>query len=228
MIAVIIAIFAQARYADIWDPAGPNLASNEANIETGGPPSPSAQQVKSWVPVAARVGEALGAQQVAALYLVGNLQNSSGTESSNESLTVATPQLLRVLGIRQSEIAPDADVVTSLPGFAGASGLEFAFCEKSVPSGQRNGGLIQSFNCTKNGGLTHPVIQYLAALPTGIHAPDMLLTEHAVHELQNFLVGDRAADRVVRPRCRAVHRRSDPQCSSNRGDGKLEHRDQER
>jgi putative ABC transport system permease protein len=183
MIAVIIAIFAQARYADIWDPAGPNLASNEANIETGPPPNPSAQQVKSWAHVAARVGEALGVQQVAALYLVGNLQNSTGSESTNQSLTVATPQLLRVLGIRQSDIAPDADVVTSLPAFAGASGLEFAYCEKAVPIGGPNSG-IQAFNCTRNGGLTHPVIQYLAALPTEVHAPDMLLTEHAVHELR--------------------------------------------
>ena len=30
MIAVIIAILAQARYSDVWDPAGPNLASNQA------------------------------------------------------------------------------------------------------------------------------------------------------------------------------------------------------
>ncbi len=185
MIAVIIAIFAQARYSDIWDPAGPNLASNEANIETGPPPNPSAQQVKSWADAAPRVGEALGAQQVAALYLVGNLQNSTGSESSNQPLTVATPQLLGVLGIRQSEIAPDADVVTSLPNFAGASGVEFTYCEKEVPiGGPNNGGLIQSFNCTKNGGLTHPVIQYLAALPTGVHAPNTLITEHAVHELR--------------------------------------------
>ncbi len=183
MIAVIIAIFAQARYSDIWDPAGPNLASNQANIETGPPPNPSAQQVKSWAHAAPRVGEALGAQQVAALYLVGNLQNSSGTKSLDGSPTVATPQLLRVLGIRQSQIAPDADLVTSLPGFAGASGVEFTYCEKQVPIGGPNSG-IQAFNCTKNGGLTHPVIQYLAALPTGVHAPDMLLTEHAVHELR--------------------------------------------
>ena len=185
MIAVLIAIFAQARYSDIWDPAGPNLASNQANIETGPPPNPSAQQVKSWSLAAPRVGEALGAQQVAALYLVGNLQNSTGSESSNQSLTVATPQLLRVLGIRQSEIAPNADIVTSLPGFAGVSGMEFAFCEKFAPTSRTNvGSSIQSRNCTKNGGLTHPVIQYLAALPTGIHAPDMLVTEHAVHELR--------------------------------------------
>ena len=86
MIAVLIAIFAQARYSDIWDPAGPNLASNQANIETGPPPDPSAQQVKSWSLAAPRVGEALGAQQVAALYLVGNLQNSTGSQSSNNSL----------------------------------------------------------------------------------------------------------------------------------------------
>src|SRR6266851_4131699 len=185
MIAVLIAIFAQARYSDIWDPAGPNLASNQANIETGPPPNPSAQQVKSWSLAAPRVGEALGAQQVAALYLVGNLQNSTGSQSSNQSLTIATPQLLRVLGIRQSEIAPNADVVTSLPGFAGVSGMEFAFCEKFAPTGGTNSGNpIQSRNCTKNGGLTHPVIQYLAALPTGIHAPDMLVTEHAFHELR--------------------------------------------
>jgi putative ABC transport system permease protein len=184
MIAVLIAIFAQARYSDIWDPAGPNLASNQANIETG-PANPSAQQVASWALAAPRVGEALGAQQVAALYLVGNVQNSTGSESTDQSLTVATPQLLSVLGIRQSQIAPDADVVTSLPGFAGVSGLEYTYCAKFAPGhGTSNGGGIQSFDCTKNGGLTHPVIQYLAALPKGIHAPDMLLTEHAVHELR--------------------------------------------
>jgi putative ABC transport system permease protein len=141
--------------------------------------------VKSWALAAPHVGEALGAQRVAALYLVGNLLNSTGSKSTNQSLTVATPQLLRVLGIRQSQIAPDADVVTSVPGFAGTPGLEYAFCEKFGPiSGTSGGGAIQSRPCTQNGGLTHPVIQYLAALPTGTHAPDMMLTEHAVHGLK--------------------------------------------
>lgn len=54
--------------------------------------------------------------------------------------------------------------MTSLPGFAGASGLEYAYCAKSVPTGGTNGGAIQTNNCTKNGGLTLPVIQYLTAL----------------------------------------------------------------
>lgn len=184
MIATIIATMAQARYSNIWDPAGPNLATNQANIETGPPPNPSPQQVASWARAAPRVGEALGAQQVAALYLVGNLVNSTGSESTSRSLAIATPQLLKVLGISQSQIAPDADVLTSLPGFAGASGLQYAFCAQSVPTGSTNGGAIQTNSCTKDGGLTRPVIQYLTALPDGIDAPNMLLTEHAVHDLR--------------------------------------------
>ncbi len=178
MIAVMIAILAQARYSDVWDPAGPNLASNQANI--GIIPYPSAKQVQAMAKVADRVGAALGAQHVAALYLVGGLQNSSGTKSFDGSLTVATPQLLQLLGIRQSEIAPDADVVTSLPGFAGASGVEFNWCEKFIPLRSPGNG---NYTCTKSGLLKHTVIQALGALPTGVHAPNLLITEHAVHEL---------------------------------------------
>jgi putative ABC transport system permease protein len=179
MIAVIIATFAQARYSDIWDPAGPNLASNQANISMG-VPYPTARQVSAWAKIADRVGTALGVHQVAALYLVGNLQNSSGTKSSNGSLTVATPQLMRVLGIRPSQIQPNADVVTSLPGFAGASGVEFTYCAKLVPIGPVGNG---NFNCTKSGVLKHTVIQGLSALPRGVHAPNTLITEHAIHDL---------------------------------------------
>ncbi len=179
MIAVIIAILAQARYSDVWDPAGPNLASNQAII-SGGPPYPSPSAVAAMAKTAVRVGAALGAHQVAALELVGGLQNSSGTKSLDGSLTVATPQLLRVLGIRQSQIQPNADVVTSLPGFAGASGVEFTWCAKLVPIGPIGNG---NFNCTKSGVLKHTVIQALSALPTGVHAPNTLITEHAIHEL---------------------------------------------
>jgi putative ABC transport system permease protein len=179
MIAVIIATFAQARYSDIWDPAGPNLASNQANI-SGGPPYPSPSEVAAMAKGAVRVGAALGAHQVAALELVGGLQNSSGTKSLDGSLTVATPQLLRVLGIRPSQIQPNADIVTSLPGFAGASGVEFTYCAKLVPIGPVGNG---NFNCTKSGVLKHTVIQALSALPRGVDAPNTLITEHAIHEL---------------------------------------------
>ncbi len=179
MIAVIIATFAQARYSDIWDPAGPNLASNQANI-SGPYPYPSPSQVAAMAKTAARVGAALGAHQVAALELVGGLQNSSGTKSLDGSPTVATPQLLRALGIRPSQIQPNADVATSLPGFAGASGVEFTYCAKLVPIGPVGDG---NFNCRKSGVLRHTVIQGLSALPRGVHAPNTLITEHAIHEL---------------------------------------------
>jgi putative ABC transport system permease protein len=177
MIAVIIAVVAQVRYSDVWDPAGPNLASNQAVIWTGSPnPSPSA--LKAMAKSADRVGAALGARYVAAREQTSaNLQNSSGTKSFDGSVDVATPQLLQALGISPSAVDPQADIVTSLPGFAGASGVKLSWCEKLVPLGAGN------FSCAKSGELSHPVIQDLSTLPTGVHAPNTLITEHAVHAL---------------------------------------------
>jgi putative ABC transport system permease protein len=170
MTAVIIAIFAQARYSDVWDPAGPNLASNQALIWIGSP-NPSASAVKAMAKPADRVGAALGAQHIAALESTSaGLQNSSsGNKPFTGSIYVATPQLLQALGIRASQVDPKADIVTSLPGFAGASGVALNWYENT--SG------------TKTGVLNHPVIQSLSALPAGVHAPNTLITEHAVHAL---------------------------------------------
>jgi putative ABC transport system permease protein len=175
MIAVIIAVFAQVRYSDVWDPAGPNLASDQALIWIG-PPNPSASALKAMAKSADRVGAVLGARHVAALETTGaSLQNSSGTKSFDGSIDVATPQLLQALGISPSEINPPADIVTSLPGLA--SGVELGWCQKLVPLGAGN------FSCTKSGVLNHPVIQNLSTLPTGVHGPNTLITEHAVHAL---------------------------------------------
>ena len=71
--------------------------------------------------------------------------------------------------------------MTSLPGFAGASGVELTYCAKLVPIGQLGDG---NFNCTKPGVLNHTVIQALSSLPRGVHAPNTLVTEHAVDELR--------------------------------------------
>ncbi|HTS95943.1 MAG TPA: hypothetical protein VMI33_04940 [Streptosporangiaceae bacterium] len=172
MIAVIIAVFAQVRYADVWDPAGPNLASDQALIWVG-PLNPSASALKAMAKSADRVGAALGARYVAALETTSaGLQNSSGTKSFGGSIDVATPQLLQALGIRASQLEPRADIVTSLPGLA--SGVELTWCERFVPASQ---------NCTKNGVLNSPVIQDLSALPAGVHGPNTLITEHAMHTL---------------------------------------------
>jgi putative ABC transport system permease protein len=125
-----------------------------------------------------RVGTALGARYVVALQQTSaGLQNSSGTKSFGGSVDVATPQLLQALGISPSEVDPQADIVTSLPGLTGGSGVELGWCEKLVPLGAGN------FSCTKSGLLKNPVIQGLSTLPTGVHGPNTLITEHAVHTL---------------------------------------------
>ena len=123
MIAVIIATLAQAPILRYLGPGGP-----ESRVEPGhhldGSSVPSPKQVSAWAKIAARVGAALGAHQVAALEVTSaGLGNSSGTKSLGESVYVATPQLLQVLGISSSEIEPNAEIVTSLPGLAGTSGL---------------------------------------------------------------------------------------------------------
>ncbi len=169
MIAVIIAVFAQARYSDVWDPAGPNLAPDQALIWIG-PPNPSAGALKAMAKSADRVGAALGARYVAALKSSSaGLQNSSGTKYFNPTIDVATPQLLKALGIRASQVQPGADIVTSLPGLARATGVELDWYE--------------NVSGTKTGVLNSPVIQGLSALPTGVHAPNTLITEQAVHAL---------------------------------------------
>jgi putative ABC transport system permease protein len=177
MIAVIISVLVQVRYSDVWDPAGPNLAPDQALIWPG-PPNPSASELKAMAKSANRIGAALGARYVVTLESTSaGLQNSSGTKYFYPTIDVATPQLLGALGIRASQVQPGADILTSLPGLAGASGVQLTWCEKLVLISPGN------FNCTKTGVLNNPVIQGLSALPAGIHAPNTLITEHVVHAL---------------------------------------------
>ena len=83
MIAVIIATLAQARYSNVWDHQGPNLASNQLVVYTSGrssPIQPSASQLRSQAKTAHDIGAALGAQHVIALEsTTAGLQNDAGT-----------------------------------------------------------------------------------------------------------------------------------------------------
>jgi putative ABC transport system permease protein len=190
MIAVIIATLAQVRYSDIWDPAGPNVTANQAIITGGGPQGPTPREELAMAETAQRVGAALGASHVAEVEQAGvGLQNSSGSKSFDASIDVATPQLLQELGISPSQLEPDADIVTGLPGLAG-SGAELTWCEDSAPVGPKGSG---NFSCNNTGVLKNTVIQGLGALPSGVHAPNTLITEHAVEALgvasQSSLLG---------------------------------------
>jgi putative ABC transport system permease protein len=197
MIAVVIATLAQARYSDVWDYTGPNLASTQLVIHTPGlgprdeaaafgqslsnvqqgklrgqaGARPSASQLRSMAKTADAIGGVLGAQHVVALEsTTAGLQDDAGTRQFAGPLYVATPQLLQAFGISASEVNPDADFLTVLPGFAGASGIEMTWCKA----------ISASYQCTGASTLNNPVIQQIGALPAGTSAPNTVITEHAV------------------------------------------------
>jgi putative ABC transport system permease protein len=189
MIAVIIATLAQARYSNVWDHQGPNLASNQLVVYTSGrslPIQPSASQLRSQAKTANVISAALSAQHVIVLEsTTAGLQNDAGTHEFSGSIYVATPQLLQAFGINASEVNPNADFLSVLPGLAGASGIDMFWCKASgTPTkaiGRPGGGTVSENPCRASGIVRNPVIQEVNALPKGTSAPNTLITEHAVH-----------------------------------------------
>jgi putative ABC transport system permease protein len=100
-----------------------------------------------------------------------------GTIANNFSgdIYVATPALLASYGIMQSQIAPDADILTMRPGLAAEPRLQLTACpvELGVPASA----------CPPHSIIDHPVIQTISSLPSGTSEPNTLITIHAVHQL---------------------------------------------
>src|SRR5208283_3486418 len=150
--AVIVMLAASARYGNVLDYAGPNLASNE-----------------------------LGAQLVALETPNASLNATRDGRSWNGQIYVATPQMLRAFGIKASQINPNADVLSSRPGLSGVSNMTFTYGSGngngpgSGPSSQP--GCNAATDC-----LANPVIQEVGALPAGTSAPNTVITEHAMKE----------------------------------------------
>jgi putative ABC transport system permease protein len=192
MIAVIVAGLAQSRYADILDPVGPNLAPNQilvwpsiGSTEYG----PTASQAAAMTKSADSIGAGIGARYVIPLEQSGaggsaDLSHDGSGRPWTGSVYVATPQLLEDFGITPSEINPKADILTSLPGLSKVSEMSVQWCSKfgSVKPASPNGPQISSIPCLKNGGIRNPVIQELTTLPSGVHAPNTLLTEYAIRK----------------------------------------------
>jgi putative ABC transport system permease protein len=190
MIAVIVAVLAQSRYADILDPAGPNLAPNQLLVWTnlGNPNTgPTTGQVAAMTKSADSIAAGIGAQSVIPLETSGadgsaNLSHSGSGRPWSGSVYVATPQLLKDFGITPSQINPDADILTSLPGLSGISNMSVEWCTKfgTVTATGPSDSRISSSPCLTNGGISHPVIQEISALPSGVHAPNTVITEYAI------------------------------------------------
>ncbi|HEY5383968.1 MAG TPA: FtsX-like permease family protein [Acidimicrobiales bacterium] len=206
MIAVIICAVAVARYSNVFDYVGPNMAANTINVYTPPaagtplfgpgtgaqtaptPPSLSAQDATTHA-----IASAVGATNVVELInpAVG-LQNPSGSGRQWDGpIYVATPALLRAYGINPSSIPSKVDVLSSRPGLAG-SGVQLTF----GGGGKGGSGFAGPGNynqCTPNQCLAHPVVQEEGRLPIGTSSPNTVITESALHRLhltsQNSLNG---------------------------------------
>lgn len=184
--AVIVMLVANARYSNVLDYAGPNLASNQLALHYFAPPAPgtivmtpngprTATQPTKAQPTsaeleaqAAAIATGLGARLIALETPNASLEGTHLGRQWSGPVYVATPQLLRAFGIKSSQLDPNADVLTSRPGLSGYSGLVLDGGGKSPNA---PGGL-----------LAHPVIQEMGALPSGTSAPNTVITEHAMRE----------------------------------------------
>jgi putative ABC transport system permease protein len=192
MIAVIVAVLAQSRYADILDPAGPNLAPNQLLVQTNlSNPTPTTTQVAAMTKSTNSIAAGIGAQYVIPLERAGaggsaNLNHSGSGRPWTGSVYVATPQLLKDFGITPSQIKPNADILTSLPGLSGISNMSVQWCSKfgTIKAPGPNGSKIYSSPCLANGGINNPVIQEIGGLPSGVHAPNTVITEHAIKKFR--------------------------------------------
>ncbi|MFI5064165.1 MAG: FtsX-like permease family protein [Streptosporangiales bacterium] len=118
----------------------------------------------------------------ATLYQVGTPQNSPFNFTG--TVYAATPQLLAIYGIKASQIAPGTDILTMRPGLAGLPHMEMTWSNTQNPGGAPP--------CTlSNDCVPDPVIQTVSSLPSGMSAPNTVITEYAVskYHLQSSLNG---------------------------------------
>jgi putative ABC transport system permease protein len=207
MIAVIVCAVAVARYANVFDYVGPNMAANAVNVYTAptgptfGPggqtqPTQPAPSLTSQLATVHAIASAVGAKNVVELdNPQAGLQNpSQNGRQWNGPIYVGTPALLRSLGINPSSIPSNVDVLSSRPGLAG-SGVQLTFGGggKGGDGFQGPGGGSSYNQCTPNQCLAHPVVQEESQLPIGTSAPNTVITESALHRLhiadQNSLSG---------------------------------------
>ncbi len=206
LIAVVICVQSAARFGNVLDYAGPNLASNQLIVYTpdgnrgpGGPGSGSSgavtgSKLRSMAARARGLAAALGAHDVIQLDTTSAaLQHAAAGRSWSGPLYVATPALLRAFGIKASQVDPAADILTMRPGLSSLSKMQLDYGDDSSgfisPSsgpggnGPPGGGGQGTVSCHPgNGCLANPVIQEVSALPSGTSAPNTVITEHAVHE----------------------------------------------
>ena len=137
LIAVIICVASAARFANALDYAGPNLSSNQlivygpgnSNGRSAVPDNnPTNAQIAAAPKVAKDIAAELGTTSVIALENTSvNLDHAANGRSWSGQIYVATPQLLSAFGIKQSQINPDADILTMRPGLSTMSLMQLTY-----------------------------------------------------------------------------------------------------
>ncbi len=213
LIAVVICSVAVARYSNVYDYVGPNLASNELavwspNGQNGNSPNPSQPTPQGIVAQDASVHAIASAVGATAVVELDNPASSVGLQNPSASgrqwdgqIFVATPALLRAYGINPSSIPSDVDVLSSRPGLSG-SGVQLTYGGgggkgggQLVGPGADGGGPgpANTNTCSPGSCIAHPVVQEESQLPTGTDAPNTVITESALRRLhladQNSLDG---------------------------------------
>jgi putative ABC transport system permease protein len=195
LIAVIICVASAARLDNVLDYAGPNLTSSQLIVYTasgpyGGPPQggPSGKAATPAVStaqaqkVAMEIAADLGTTKMITLESTSaGLNHAAPGRSWSGPIYVATPQLLRAFGISQSEINPDADILTMRSGLSSMSLMQLTYGSQG-PRGNEPGGSSQ-WPCPAGSCIANPPIQQISQLPSGTSAPNTVVTEHAITTL---------------------------------------------
>jgi putative ABC transport system permease protein len=206
LIAVVICVAASARYSNVLDYAGPNLASNQMMVYADTAPPPGSHcvgpkgacpsQNTQIPPMATQASVAEGmARSLGATHGAFPLEQApvglqygifGDNLSFNGQIYVATAQLLKSFGITPSQINPRADFLTAIPGLDTLGHMQMNCGNGNGNGGQggpgsggppANGTPVP---CPASSCLNNPVIQYLPQLPSGVHGPNTLVTEHAL------------------------------------------------
>lgn len=187
LIAVLICLFAAARYSNAVDYFGPNLPSNQVVVYTPagaaaagltrdlcaspGEQHPTTAALSRDQAGVDTIAATLGTSDVLTLETATGLllQTTSGGTDVGQPY-VATPGVLAHYGIKASQVEPSAILLTSRAGLAGAPALQLPF------------GCSFSDACPPASCLASPSIQTLTALPADLADPNLLLTGYAVRK----------------------------------------------
>lgn len=205
LISVIVVLAAASRFSNVFDYAGPNLASNQIALHPAylGPNQVlvhrnakgrlvrvGRHKTETATPAqlaagAKEIATGLNARLIALESPNAQLSGNHRGRSWSGQIYVATPQLLRAFGIKASEVDPKAEVLTSRPGLSGVNGLVFDYgTSQKLGPGQNAPG----------GSLRDPLIQEVSALPSGTSAPNTVITEYAMHK---YHIGSATSDWLV-------------------------------